>query len=443
MRAIVDSIDPMTHLLKRYRSSILFDWRNIDGLTPAIGPVINCVRATNTTSLRADGSYDFVPWNAIGADHYVGGAYTDIVIYRTQPASWASNKMNPTPVDTGVQSILPAGKNLIRWTANGANSNHWISYIGFGAATAGDIYTGKLILKDFNQRYIVICSYGYTTAEQFKLEIDLTLGTVTPSSTGAHPNTFAGSIKLNSDGSYLVEYTFTVPTTETIDKPLVLFTDSAWNYNSTAAGSCDFAAFTVVKSPFQVPIIYPVSETNATYAGAATNLSRTIITTAGKHLILGAVVKANHAPTSEAANALPRVISCHDLAHDLTTYRRIIFDQANNSVSGDNNIGASATINASAWRTAAAANKPIAYIYSGSRLVAYDGTTFWNAGDDTGNAQANANINNLSIGSRNNNGTFSQQVNAGVKNALVLEMPNIPTLAELQSLAANLLRISQ
>jgi hypothetical protein len=259
------------NILRRLAPYVQFDWRNYMGLRDATGRAITCSRATNTTSLRSDGSYDFVPANAIGSDHYVGGAYTDLMNYRTQPADWVKVGFN-TATNTGVQSILPSGKNLIRWTATGSSTVHYLAYTGAGALTAGDVYSGKLICKDVNQQYIMlICGVG-ASLETYYLRIDLVNKTAVSASTGAHTTTFTATVITNIDGSLTINYSWTCPITEGQRYPYIVFTDATWAETTTASGSVDFACLTCVKSPFQVPIIYSSPEATGVYAGAATAL---------------------------------------------------------------------------------------------------------------------------------------------------------------------------
>ena len=273
----------------------VFTWMPKDNLNARSGGALTCIRATNTTSLRADGSYDFVPWNAIGADHYVGGAYTDVIKDRTKPADWLNHGMN-APSDTGVQSILPGGKNLIRWTADGTNTYHTTAadVVPSMSSVAGDVYNGKLILKDVNQRYLMLVIYGLVDAENYELLIDLTNKTATSASTSAHPNTFTATVTTNTDNSLTIAYKWTCPTTDVnMGKPIIYFSNAAWAGIGTFSGSADFACLTCVKSPFQVPIIYPVPETNAAYAGAATILSASSFNIGTEYAIFS-VMQSNH-----------------------------------------------------------------------------------------------------------------------------------------------------
>ena len=263
-------------------------WRSTDGLTPTLGPTLTCIRATNTTSLRPDGSYDFVAANALGADHYLEQTYTFFPSFRTSldttVGGWTG--ADATCVDSGVASCLQ-NINLRLITATAANGT-WTS-------TAHAVTASKVHLFEW-----VIDPTGTEPAPQFNI-IDSVAGTKVNTYTIA-TDTWALAAGVTAVASRVVSGTKKIITLQyssaagapNLSTQILIPTNGA-------TVLCAMAIFH--QGRFSVNFCYPSPEAAGGYVAAATALYANLVTDYRASKIWMAVVSKHNHIWNEMGNA--------------------------------------------------------------------------------------------------------------------------------------------
>lgn len=288
-----------------YRDHNLINWlqRNFDvkflwlkhQLTqPSVGPALTYTRTGAMFEPQPDGTFRLLAANILGPNHYLNGAFTELEWYAATPASWTKTVAGDTIAAQA--GISPTGRVWQRFTGDGTNAVHSFNDVATIAATAAEKYSGRLVIADVSQRYVILGIYGGTNTEWYQLRIDLTSKTAVSGSDGAHTTTFTATVKAYAD-HLEIDYIFTVPTTETIKVPVVILSDASWNITTTPAGAVDISALSCVKSNFALAI---GDSAGASYAIGNSDLYCTFPNIQTGCGFFVAVTKRNHAGSTGA-----------------------------------------------------------------------------------------------------------------------------------------------
>jgi len=413
----------------------VFTWMPSDNLNARSGGALTCTRATNTTSLRPDGTLDFVPANTLGADHYIGGAVTYYPGYRTSPDQWTCAVNSNT--DSGVLGRLGKNMYLFKGTGNGNHAH------ASAAWTPADTTVYRLIVgvRKYNTTDMILIyphdgmpywTYKFSTNTAVRL---------------AGTGTFIGATTFGNVTE--LEFSCTSQAGMMSGFSAIAMMDSGettWTFDATADPNKDRGVivdyFYITQTAFKVPLSYPSPETNAAYAGAATLLTQTFPKhSTGLRLY---VLKSNHAESSDVG----AYAQLDDMLSNATTRRnQIYFIKATPNIIEGYSFDHTKTINLTSASVMADKSNgyKCAFLYNysnkGARVSALSELgnygTIANADDHSLNS---AYVHTYSVGDAGSGGGYS--INANMKSVLCLGDCGLLTEIECRNLMNALLRVS-
>lgn len=399
-------------------------WLPSDGLTPNIGGDLTLARNAPMYDRQSDNTFDRVAANALPSDHFVNGQYVSAPGYQTEFTNWDQiwAVTSLAISDSGTASAV-TDKNwkLIQTGAYVGATFAIVREWGNAISVPDDGYaTAKIVVKKYSTTDYCMIGLGNAASRfLYGVKLKFSTGTVVATETASGCTGVSSSVEQLATDTYLVTVRAQNTSGGAVDYGLTMglsdpgAAEASFDYSFSIDGSPGvgfYASFAQLYSGLvDLPLASPATEgSNLTVPDS--NLSRAIATTSGRHLTLACTARIKHAIGS-ARESYAQLARWQDLDGASSKYREIRFDKSNARVSAYDG-SSELTISTAALVNAIAAGATVTYMYTGTRLYCYDHTNSlaYTTGDDTGNALSDGDIDNFSIGSKNDNTSFSEHL---------------------------------